>query len=507
MGGPAPQALIDGRPAAAPGWAQLRAVVAEQCTGRSPHGVVAAAAPLAAALGAECLRAGGNVFDAVTVAALAETVLLPPKCGLGGDLIALVVRAGAPRPEALIAVGGAPRRLSRVAADGRMEVDGPTSVGVPAAAAGYAALSELGVFDRSRHAEGAIRIATTGFAWSKVCTLLTKLSTSLLTAQNPGGSVYLPGGSPIAPGVVTRLPGLAQVLGEWVGRGAELMTGPVGQAVVDAVRTRGGVLEMDDLEEYGGAIWQTCPEHRVSGHRVWATPAPTHGPVLLDSIGSLGDLGSLSTARTYRAVTDAVDRFRRWTGESLADGGTSIVSGADRHGNMAVVIHSNSFPRFGSGIVVEGLDLVLANRAGRGFSSRVGSRNFPEAGRRPATTLHAWAMVRDDSPVVAVGGTPGGINQVPWNTQLLADLMRSETWPADAVVAPRWEVMPDDAGIRVEEGFTPDDIEALTGEESRLERVGPFGLRCAQQVVVRGDACGSVIASADPRTVGAVVPA
>lgn len=507
MGGPAPQALIDGHAASGSGWARIRTVVAEQCTGRSPHGVVAAAAPLAAALGAECLRAGGNVFDAVTVAALAETVLLPPKCGLGGDLIALVVRAGELHPEALIAVGGAPRGLAAIAADGRMTVDGPMSVGVPAAAAGYAALSDLGVFDRARHAEGAIRIATTGFAWSKVCNLLTTLSTSLLAAQNPGGTVYLPGGSPIAPGAVTRLPGLAQVLGEWVARGAQLMTGPVGQAVVDAVRSRGGVIGMDDLADYGGATWQPCAETSVGGHRVWATPAPTHGPVLLDALADLGDLGDLTAARTYRAVADAVDRFRRWTGESVADGGTSIVSGADRHGNMAVVIHSNSFPRFGSGIVVDGLDLILANRAGRGFSGRVGSRNFPEAGRRPATTLHAWSMVRDGLPVVAVGGTPGGINQVPWNAQFLADLMRSTTWPADAVVTPRWEVMPDDGGIRIEEGFTSEEVEALAGEDSRLEWAGSLGLRSAQQVVVRGDTCGSMIASADPRTVGAVVPA
>ncbi|MCU4187238.1 gamma-glutamyltransferase [Acidiferrimicrobium sp. IK] len=485
----------------------MRAVVAEQCTGRSPHGVVAAAAPLAAALGAQCLRDGGNVFDAVTVAALAETVLLPPKCGLGGDLVALVVRDGQSRPEALIAVGGAPRRLAALAAAGRMTVDGPTSVGVPAAAAGYAALSELGVFDRSRHAEGAIRAATTGFAWSKVCTLLTTLSTSLLTAQNPAGTVYLPGGSPIASGAVTRLPGLAKVLDEWVVRGAGLMTGPVGRAVVDAVQSRAGVLEMDDLADYGGAVWKACDESRVGGHRVWTTPAPTHGPVLLDALGGLGDLGSLTAARTYRSVVGAVERFRIRNGESVADGGTSIVSGVDRHGNMAVVIHSNSFPRFGSGLVVDGLDLILANRAGRGFSSRVGSRNFPEAGRRPSTTLHAWAVAREGSPAVAVGGTPGGINQVPWNTQLMADLIRSETWPSDAVVTPRWELMPSHAGIRVEEDFSPHDVVALAVEEPRLEWAGPLGLRSAQQVVVRGDACGSMIASADPRTVGAVVPA
>ena len=86
---------------------------------------------------------------------------------------------------------------------------------------------------------------------------------------------------------------------------------------------------------------------------------------------------------------------------------------------MVVIVHSNSFPRFGSGIVVAGYDLVLANRAGRGFSPIEGHPNFPKAGRRPATTLHAWAAGGPDGAGVRLmGGTPGGANQMPWNAQI-----------------------------------------------------------------------------------------
>ncbi|HEX7097108.1 MAG TPA: gamma-glutamyltransferase, partial [Acidimicrobiales bacterium] len=93
------------------------AVMARQCTGIGPRGVVCAAAPLAAQAGAAVLRDGGNAYDAVVAMGLAESVLLPPKCGLGGDLVALAHGPDAPQgpdlpvdePRALVAVGGAPR--------------------------------------------------------------------------------------------------------------------------------------------------------------------------------------------------------------------------------------------------------------------------------------------------------------------------------------------------------------------------------------------------------------
>lgn len=487
-------------------WAAACRVMAEQCTGRSPGGVVAAAAPLAAALGAEALRAGGNAFDAVTVAALAETVLLPPKCGLGGDLVALVVPAGMTEPEAVVAVGGAPAGLAEVAEAGRMAVDGPTSVGVPAAPAGYAALSARGRFGRDRHAAPAMSLAREGFAWAAICSVLAGESAVLLSEQNPAGTRYLPGGRPIAPGTVTRLPGLADVLQEWVDRGAGLLAGPVGAAIVAAVRSRGGVLGNDDLA-YGTAEWAKCPEIMVAGHRVSTTPAPTHGPSLLDAVGALGDEPKAAPARIYRAVAGALARRQASEGERLVDSGTSMVSCADRDGTLVVLVHSNSFPRFGSGVVVEGLDLILANRAGRGFSSVPGTRAFPVAGRRPTTTLHAWSLATPGSPVCLAGGTPGGINQVPWNTQLVGGLLHGEIRPGEAVIEPRWEWLPEDGGVRVEAGFDAGEIEEMHRVAPRVERVGFWGMRCAQQVVVRPLPGDAFVAAADPRTVGAVVGA
>ena len=481
--------------------AAATAVMAEQCTGRGRDGVVCAAAPLAALAGAACLRDGGNAFDAVVAGALAETVLLPPKCGLGGDLVAIVLRSGADRPEALIAVGGAPAGLAAVASSGAWRDVGPYSVGPPAAAAGYASLAELGVLGRHRLAAPAIDLARNGFPWAPVCSRLSDQAAELVAEMNPDGCTYFPNGASIAPGALTQLPGLADVLDEWVARGDRMLDGPVGDAIVDAVQSRGGVLDRASLE-FAGAEWSPCATRTVAGRPVWTTPAPTHGPLLLDAI----DVGNAETAdagAVYCNVLAAIGRGR----DTLADpSGTSIVSAGDRHGNVVVIVHSNSFPRFGSGIVVAGYDLVLANRAGRGFSPVPGHPNFPTTGRRPATTLHAWAVGGPDATGVRLmGGTPGGANQIVWNAQSLTRVLAGCDEPGFLVTAPLWEWLPDDDGVRVEGGTPETDVDALTAVAPRVVGASHWGCKSAQQVVRVPDAGCAWVGAADPRTQGAAI--
>jgi gamma-glutamyltranspeptidase/glutathione hydrolase len=476
------------------------AVMAEQCTGRGVHGVVCAAAPLAALAGSQALGAGGNAFDAVVAAGLAETVLLPPKCGLGGDLVALAWPQGQPQPEALLAIGGAPAGLAAVAQRGAWREVGPTAVGPPAAPAGYLALAARGVLPLATLAAPAVELATGGFPWAAVCERLSRLAADLVREQNPDGTVYYPDGEPLPAGATVRIPRLADALAELVDRGPGFLEGPVGQAIVRAVQQRGGVLARDDLA-FARAEWTEPAVGCLGPLRAWATPAPTHGPSLLDVAGRLApgdDPGAL-----YRHVLAAIATRR----STLADrSGTSIVSAVDRAGTAVVVIHSNSFPRFGSGIVVPEYDLVLANRAGRGFTPEPGHPNFPVAGRRPATTLHAWAVDGDGDDVPRLlGGTPGGVNQMPWNAQLLAQIMAGDRDPGSLVTSPRWEWLPSDDGVRAEIGFSTEDRIALEDVAPRVVPAARWGLPSAQQVVRVPRPGQPAVGAADPRTVGAAI--
>lgn len=472
------------------------AVMAEQCTGRGTRGVAVAAAPQAAHIGAGVLERGGNAYDAVVAMALAEGVLLPPKCGLGGDLVAIATHRGR-EPEALVAVGGAAAGLAAVVDAGTWSDTGPDSVGPPAAPAGYAALADRGVLGLRTLAAPAIALASNGFPWAEVCNDLSNQARELVARWNTAGSIYFPGGSAVPTGAVVRLAGLARAIRLFADDPDNFLTGDVGAAIVNTVRRHGGCLSVDDLRDVR-VEWAPCVSTLVEGHVVWATPAPTYGPTLLAALNGVQRDDGI-TAEYHRFIT-AMKANR----EALADpSGTSMISAVDDDGTVVTVIHSNSYPRFGSGLIVADFDLILNNRAGRGFTPIVGHPNYPLSGRRPATTLHAWAM-RLDSGDFFSGATPGGANQVPWNVQTIGQIVAGEREPGMLVTSPRWEWLPDDDGVRLEAGFGDERVANIDVEAPRVLRSPRWATRAAQQVIRVRDGAAH-IGAADPRTVGAAV--
>src|SRR4051794_26071745 len=56
-------------------------------------GILASQHPLVSSTGLRVMANGGNAVDAAVAAALVGTVVMPGRCGLGGDLFAVVARA------------------------------------------------------------------------------------------------------------------------------------------------------------------------------------------------------------------------------------------------------------------------------------------------------------------------------------------------------------------------------------------------------------------------------
>lgn len=449
---------------------------ARTCIASGRTGAVAAGSSAAAAVGAEALRDGGNAFDAAVAAALTETVALPSKCGLAGDLVALVVTPGHAEPRSLVALGGAAAGLYDAAAavDWKVPPTGPMSVGIPGAPAGYADLAARGRLPLARLAAPAIELARAGMWWSPINAVLEAESRQLLATYQPEGCRYSPRSGAHSVGDTVALPGLALALEEFVARGAELFHhGPLADAVVSTVARHGGVVDNADLRT-ARADEQIALDSRIAGddtRALWVTHRPTYGVALADVLAK-----TPPSDMTPAAVAESLALLNR--GELGTDEGTSTVAAADSEGNAVVIVHSNSFPRYGSGIVVQDYDLVLSNRAGRGFTFAPDHPNSPLPGRRPLTTLHAWGVRHDKGWLL--GATPGGQQQVPWNAQLLGLLLSGPRTLdsdrlSDALTMPRW-LLDADGSVRMEGR----DMRPLSARSSHtLVRTSPDVLTAA----------------------------
>src|SRR6266508_4277173 len=78
----------------------------------APHGMVATSQPLAAQIGLEVLKKGGNAIDAAIATNAAMGLMEPTSCGIGGDLYAIVWDAKSQKLYGLNASGRAPRKAT-----------------------------------------------------------------------------------------------------------------------------------------------------------------------------------------------------------------------------------------------------------------------------------------------------------------------------------------------------------------------------------------------------------
>ena len=192
-------------------------------------GIIAAQHPLVSATGLRVLAEGGNAVDAAVAAALVATVVMPGRCGIGGDLFAIVARATGSQTagnDDLLAFHGsgiAPRGASlefmrehgQDSASGRrvMPQDGPLSPSVPGFVDGcFQLLERFGTRPFAELAAPAIAYADEGVVVSPAEHLAIANHAERLGRYPASAAVFLPGGSPPRPGSILRQTDLARSL-------------------------------------------------------------------------------------------------------------------------------------------------------------------------------------------------------------------------------------------------------------------------------------------------------
>jgi gamma-glutamyltranspeptidase/glutathione hydrolase len=521
--------------------------MAGRSTVYAPNGVVATSQPLASAVALRVLEEGGNAVDAAVAASAVLSLVEPHMTGPGGDLFALLWDPEERRVVGLDASGRAGSLMTpeRIRADGfdRVPYQGPGSVTVPGAVAGWAALLERhGTRSLAEVLAPAIALAEEGFPLSPIIARQWSAEVELLRADAGAAATYLDAaGQGPRSGTWFRNPDLAASLRAIAREGAGALYGGVlGRRIVEGLQAQGGYLTLDDLAAME-VSWVDPISTDYRGWTVWEMPPAVQGIAALQMLEILEPfdlvaMGHNSPAYLHHLVeakklafadlAHVADRDhmtldaaalldpaylagrralldperaaeRREPGDPVGQSETVFLVVADREGRMISFIHS-IYEYFGSGVVIPGTGFVLQNR-GAGFTLDDGHPNQVAPGKRPFHTLIPGFVTRGGEPHMAFG-VMGGSMQPQGHVQLLLNLFDFGMEPQAAVDAARFRHL---GGRRVAvERVTPEVQAALEALGHEVVPWRPVAFGGAQLIVrlERGWAAAS-----DPRKDGLAV--
>ena len=531
-------------------------------------GMVCSASPLAASAGVQVLHEGGNAFDAAIATAAAECVTLPPMCGVGGEVFALLYEAATGALWGVTGSGRAPAGATREFFAGRgyatMPLEGPLSASIPGETHAWQTILErFGTLGLERLLTPAVGLAEEGFPLPERIAAYYPMNYEKLRQFPASNAIFHPAGRPLRAGELLVQRDLGRTLRRIAQGGAqELYQGALGQELVRATQQAGGLFSAQDLAQHTTELYPEPPHVTYRGHTVYANAPPSQAFLILellnlverfdlaamghnsaDAIHVLVEAKKLAFADRLAYAGDpafvdmplaellskpyaqergrAIDMARAAPevtpgalGAVLAPGGehTSYFCVVDAAGNAASFIHSLS-AHYGSGFVAGDTGVLLNNRTGRGFFLTEGHPNIIAPGKRTMNTIQTYMVFRDGVPVI-VGGTPGGDRQPQWNAQVIANLLDYGMNVQEAAEAPRWRHSPgtDPAvlgrapRLLLDQGISEETSEELERRGHPVEQitVGPPG--GSVQLIRLDPVTGIRMGGTDPRCDGHPMP-
>ena len=476
---------------------------------------------LAAEVGAEVMKQGGNAVDAAVAVGFALAVTFPEAGNLGGGGY-MVIRLADGRVAALDYRETAPLAASRdmyVGANGKLtgeSVIGPRASGVPGAVAGMVeAHRKYGVLAFAKVLAPAIRLASEGFIVDS--TLYNSLSDEKYRIGSfAGKSVFLPSGAP--PPIGSRLvqPQLAHTIRLIADSGsAAFYRGSIADSIAAEMQRSGGLITKADLARYR-PIWREPIRSTYRGYSLISMPPSSSGGTtitetlnILEAYGSTAPFGSAErihalasasqrafidrnsklgdpafvriplstlTSKSYaRGIARTISRNHADPTTQLASqmhegNETTHYSVVDQFGN-AVATTTTLNDLYGSGVFVSGAGFFL-NDEMDDFTSQPGTPNMfgliqGEANsiapsKRMLSAMSPTIVLDPKGNLLLVTGARGGPRIISATSQIILDVIDHRMSLADAMSAPRihHQSLPD--SIRVERsGFQPAVIARL----------------------------------------------
>lgn len=497
----------------------------------APNGMVATSHPLAAQIGLDILRKGGNATDAAIATSAAMGLLEPMSCGIGGDLFAIVWDAKTQKLYGLNANGRIPAKATiaffRDRGDHEIPTFGPLSWSVPGCVDGWEELrKKFGTRSLAELLAPSIEYAEKGAPVPEVIAGYWNSATRTLRKHPESAKVYLLEGTR-APqvGEVFRNPALAstyRMIGE-KGRDA-FYKGEIATRLTAFSDRVGALLTKNDLEKHT-SIWVDPVSTSYRGYTVWELPPPGQGIAALQMLNLLEpyDLKAMGprSSQYWHLFAEAkklayADRAKYYTDPEFARvptqrliskeyaaerrklisddrAATMLEAGdaklgladtiyltvIDKDRNCVSLIQSN-YNGFGSGLAAADLGFAMQNR-GTLFSLDEKHANRLEPGKRPFHTIIP-AMVTKDGKAWFSFGVMGGDMQPQGHVQVLINMIDFGMNVQQAGESPRIEHVgsatpkgtpgdPEGGTLQVEPGISEEIIRDLEKKGHKIRRV------------------------------------
>jgi gamma-glutamyltranspeptidase/glutathione hydrolase len=502
---------------------------------RGSRGAVVTAHHLATAAGLQVLADGGHAVDAAIAANACLAVVVPFRCGIGGDAFWLIWDEAAGTELALNGSGRAPAGANADAllamGHDTMPFRGPHPITVPGAVRSWGdAHRRFGRLSPERILAPAIELAEHGFPASEAFSSAVERSATWASAVDGSSegwfAIYRPAGRPWRAGEIVRLPALATTLSRLASHGFDdFYEGDLAERTMAGLARVGSPMTLDDLRSHT-STWGEPIGVDYRGVRVTTHPPNSQGFVALEVLGILERFepphpstfladGRPDPGWIHRGIEAAKlamhDRDGHLTDPEFRDvpigdllaadrldelaaridpnraalvpasttplgGGTMWLGVADVDGNGVSLIESN-YHGFGSLVVDPATGIHFHNR-GSFFSLDPDHPNVIEPRKRTLHTLMPTMWLRDGKPWM-LAGTRGGDAQPQIVIQVASEVIDGGADLATALAAPRWYVEPEThfappVHVRAEARFTPEVIEALTALGHPVSRLEPF---------------------------------
>jgi gamma-glutamyltranspeptidase/glutathione hydrolase len=512
------------------------------------RGMVVTSQALAAQVGLDILKQGGNAIDAAIATAAALTVVEPTSNGIGSDAFAIVWIDG--KLHGLNASGPAPQSISceavRALGHEQMPQHGWIPVTVPGAPAAWAALSRrFGKLPFTALLAPAIDIAEQGFPVSPVVHQMWEDAYGIYGAYDdavfrPWFDTFTVDGHAPRIGELWQAPDHAKTLRAIGDSDAKAFyQGELAERIAAHSAEHGGFLSREDLVAFEPE-WVDPISVRYRGHDIWEIPPNGSGLIALMALNTLEGIETTPDAAetlhrrieaTKLAYADGLHYIserehmkvdvadllspryalqrREEIGEWALDpkpgntirGGTVYLATADADGNMVSFIQSN-FKGFGSGVAVPGTGISMQNR-GWSFSLDTEHANSLKPGKRTYHTIIPGFITRDGQ---AIGpfGVMGGYMQPQGHVQVITGMLDEHLNPQAALDAPRWK-WTTGRTVEVEPHFPDHLAQALMRRgHDVVKRTDSLSFGRGQ-IILRDPASGTLSAGTEPRTDGAAV--